>query len=486
MSLPPLFLRKHITINDNMKDTLRFLLVAMLSIALASCGKDPQPTPEPEPEKPELNQNLSFTLEVAEVTANSAKINVSHNGTADDTWYGFATTNTNVNEAISEKYTELTSSASISGLKKQTSYTATVNGLEPETDYLYITFGLSDEGELYGKASSVKFTTARGEVKMEVNSAWKVTYTGAGKINNQEYKHTITVNSSDKNKYFITGYDKATFDANTIKDIADYELSYLKAWLNEYNAANGSNITLDQMLFEGDGIDALMLTPGDWYALAIGVDDNGELSGLYAVSDLITIEEEEPTEAYASWLGDWTWTGANGVAWDVTFNKGLSNISYSLEGWEGGAVPEISVEWVAEENMWVIYTTNYGTFDFGNNMNGDVYVLGNDGQYIYPVEGLPICAGLMDENGNRVCYGYSEELEDGTTISISYMLFIADIAGQYYLLSETEEWPTFPITITPASKATKSADAEIKSVQTFANAPHTLKTYYKSYCEAVK
>ena len=49
MSLPPLFLRKHITINDNMKDTLRFLLVAMLSIALASCGKNPQPTPEPEP-----------------------------------------------------------------------------------------------------------------------------------------------------------------------------------------------------------------------------------------------------------------------------------------------------------------------------------------------------------------------------------------------------------------------------------------------------
>ena len=87
-----------------MKDTFRYLLVAILSIAIASCGKDPQPKPEPEPEKPELNQNLSFTLEVAEVTANSAKINVSHNGTADDTWYGFATTNTNVNEAISEKY----------------------------------------------------------------------------------------------------------------------------------------------------------------------------------------------------------------------------------------------------------------------------------------------------------------------------------------------------------------------------------------------
>ena len=239
-----------------MKDTFRILLMAMLAIALASCDKTPQPEPEPEPEKPELNQNLTFTLEVAEVTANSAKINVSHNGTSDDTWYGFATTNTNVNEAVSEKYTELTSSASISGLKKQTSYTATVNGLEPETDYVYITFGLSADGELYGKASSVKFTTAKGELVMEANKAWKVEYTGAGKINNQEYDHTITVTSTDNNKYFITGYDKATFEANTIKDIAEYELEYLKAWLNEYNTANSSNITLDQMLFEGSGMDA--------------------------------------------------------------------------------------------------------------------------------------------------------------------------------------------------------------------------------------
>lgn len=469
-----------------MKDTFRILLMAMLAIALASCDKTPQPEPEPEPEKPELNQNLTFTLEVAEVTANSAKINVSHNGTSDDTWYGFATTNTNVNEAVSEKYTELTSSASISGLKKQTSYTATVNGLEPETDYVYITFGLSADGELYGKASSVKFTTAKGELVMEANKAWKVEYTGAGKINNQEYDHTITVTSTDNNKYFITGYDKATFEANTIKDIAEYELEYLKAWLNEYNSANGSNITLDQMLFEGSGMDALTLTPGDWYALAIGVDDNGELSGLYAVSDLITIEEEEPTEAYASWLGDWTWTGSNGVAWDVNFAKGISNMSYYLGGWEGGAVPEIPVEWMPEEEAWVIYTYNYGTFDFGNNMAGDVYVNGNDGEYIYPMEGLPICVGMIDEEGNRVCYGYSEEMEDGTVINISYMHFIADISGQYYMLSETTEWPTFPITITPASKATKSAEVEKGSVQTFANAPYTLKTYYRSYCESVR
>ena len=106
--------------------------------------------------------------------------------------------------------------------------------------------------------------------------------------------------------------------------------------------------------------------------------------------------------------------------------------------------------------------------------------------YVVPIEGLPICVGGIDENGNRVCYGYTEETEEGT-IGLLYMHYIADISGQYYLMSETEEWPTFPITITPAaSKTTKSADMKPTSVQTFTNAPATFKTYYRSYCEAVK
>lgn len=471
-----------------MKDFLRFLMAAMTAIVLASCGEkqEPEPEPQPEPEQ-ELTQNLTFTLEVAEVTANSAKVKVSHNGTSEDTWYGFATTSTNINEAISDKYAELTATESINGLKNQTSYTAVLINLEPETDYTYITFGLSEDGELYGKSSSVKFTTGRGEVVMEVNNAWKVEYSGPGKINDLDYDHTITVTSSDKNKYFITGYDKATFEANTIKDIAEYELAYLKAYLEEFNAANGSNITIGQMLFEGNGTDALNLYPGEWYAIAIGVDDEGELSGHYAVSDIITIEEEEPTEAYASWLGNWTWTGSNGIAWDLTIEKGISNMSYYLKGWEDGNGPDIPITWSPDNEMWVIYTYNFGVFDFGDGMEGSLYLTGNDGGYIYPMEGLPICGGMVDEDGNRVCIGYSEEMEDGSVFIMSFMHYIADISGSYYMISNTKtnEFPTFPITITPAGE-TKSAEKEIRSVQKFTNTPHVMKTYYKSYYEAVR
>lgn len=471
-----------------MKDFLRFLMAAMTAIVLASCGEkqepEPEPQPEPEPEQ-ELTQNLTFTLEVAEVTANSAKVKVSHNGTSEDTWYGFATTSTNINEAISDKYAELTATESINGLKNQTSYTAVLINLEPETDYTYITFGLSEDGELYGKSSSVKFTTERGEVVMEVNNAWKIEYVGPGMINDQAYDHTVTVTSSDKNKYFITGYERATFEANAIKDIAEYELAYLKAYLEEFNAANGTKITIDQMLFEGNGTDALNLYPGEWYAIAIGVDDDGELSGHYAVSDIITIEEEEPTEAYSSWLGNWTWTGSNGIAWDVTIEKGISNMSYYLKGWEIGVGLDIPITWSPENEMWGIYTYNFGVFDFGADGQGAIYIIGNDGEYIYPIEGLPICAGMIDEEGNRTCIGYSEELEDGSVLNMKFMHFIADISGGYYMLSDTAEWPEFPITITPGTE-TKSEKTEIRRVNKFTNTPRILKTYYESYYEAVR
>lgn len=250
-----------------------------------------------------------------------AKIRVSHNGTKDDTWYGFLTTETKTNDAklISQKLGELMAGDLKSELNNSIATTITVRDLEPKTNYKYLVFGLSESGEIYGLSSSVEFQTEQGKVQMKENKAWKVVYTGRGTINNQEYEHTVTVNSSDLNTYFLTAYSVETFEEYGIETIAEYELEYMKEWLKAYNKQNNSNITIGQMLFKGTGKDALNLTPGDWYAIAIGADDLGNLTGHYAISEVISIEEEEPTEAYASWLGDWTWTGANGLSYDITF-----------------------------------------------------------------------------------------------------------------------------------------------------------------------
>ena len=59
--------------------------------------------------KEELNENLEFTLELVaeDLDTDSAKIKVSHNGQKTDTWYGFVTTETDIDDAILDEVESL-------------------------------------------------------------------------------------------------------------------------------------------------------------------------------------------------------------------------------------------------------------------------------------------------------------------------------------------------------------------------------------------
>lgn len=467
-----------------MKNIYRIIMAAIIAMTFASCDEKPvdPPTPE-EPETPALNENLAFTLEVLEVTYESAKISVKHNGEADDTWYGFYTTETNVDKAITDKIADLTASGKVSGLKKDNDLTVTINRLEAETDYTYVVFGLSSEGVKYGKTASVEFATERDPNKFEENSAWTVTYTGSGQINGTSYDHTITVKSTDKNKYFITGVPAEGFDPANLKSVAEEELDYLKDFISEYNAAYGTNFTLDDLLFEGDGVDALLLDAGEWIALAIGVDADGNLSGLYAKSDVIKVVEEELDPAYAAWIGAWTFTGANGLTQDVVFSKGKANKTFVMSGYEGeyAAGLEVIVDWLPEDGLWVIYNQNLGSFEFESGP-GDIWFVGMTAEGNLYLSEVPVCVGGAAEDGSMIAMGYEEtwENEDGTqgSYKVDSMLFLAVIGESLSYISPTFQtgYPTFPFTITPAAGTAAAPAASVekapKSVQSFSTTPH--------------
>ena len=69
-----------------MNKFLKIFLAAVLAVFASACEE-----PVGGNEGPALNQDLSFTLKLEEVTSAAAKIKVQHNGTSDDTWYGFVT-----------------------------------------------------------------------------------------------------------------------------------------------------------------------------------------------------------------------------------------------------------------------------------------------------------------------------------------------------------------------------------------------------------
>lgn len=454
----------------------KFIMLAAAMFTFAACTeKGPEQQDDQKNPVGGLTENLAFTLEVKSLEADAAKIEVASNGTSADTWYGFLTTDLGASDEslIDAEVGRLASNANVE-LKNQRVATIILRDLEPETDYKYIVFGVTEEGKVYGTPASVEFATIKAETRYTINTAWKVEYTGAGEISGSTYEHTVTVTSNDANKYLISAVTKSDFDQKEIKQICEEEVAYLKDFIAQYNAAYNANITLDQMLFSGNGKDAFNLASGEWYALAVGVGSDGEPSGLYAVSELITIKEEEPTEEYASWLGNWTWTGSNGVAWEITFEKGISNVSYLMSGWEGPEAEGLYVEvsWMAEDSIWAIFTQSLGTYNFGNLGNGEILFVGADAEgYFYPEIGLPISLGGVLEDGSRMVLGYSEETEEGV-FGFSIMHYIAQIAEDWYGITNVQEWPTFPITVTPATSATRSSSENIH-IQKFTQAPKT-------------
>ena len=108
-----------------------FTIIFTALLAITSCND-----PIEEQKQHELNQNLTFTLEVASVSEDMAKIRVSHNGVKEDTWYGFVTDDVRSNDAklIGKKIEELIAGNLAEELNTTAATTVTLRDLTPQTN----------------------------------------------------------------------------------------------------------------------------------------------------------------------------------------------------------------------------------------------------------------------------------------------------------------------------------------------------------------
>lgn len=435
--------------------------ILMAASALLSCRKEPV-TNAPVPDTPEVEytEDIAFSIKVLSVEATTAEIQVEHTGTDDDTWYGFVTTSTNVSVAIADMVAELTENdgEKVTGLTNGTSRTISLEGLDPETRYSYIAFAITAEGDVYGTYGHETFRTP---TDYKVNSAWTVEYTGRQFIGENEYENTVTVTSKDNNPYFMTVVTKERFDGTDKEVLLKEELESFKEFIQEYNAYYGVETLFENWCFTGNAVDAFGPELGYSYvAMAIGATEDGELTGLYAYSDVFQPYEEEMTEAYASWIGDWVFTGANGVAFDINIRKDKSNKTFVMTGWEGEEAShcEVIIDWYGDS--WMIWSQHilsgsdptYGNYDIYfcpvNTENGKGYI----GDY-------PMCIGAVTEDGSRLVGIYQEE-----GFTFTHMQFLAKWPDGLYRVTHTTEFPTFPITVTPASSS-KSTDRKTDLVK---------------------
>lgn len=433
----------------------------LLSLTIACCATE---TPDTDDSQVEYTEDIEFSLEIVSVEAGQAQIKVSHNGTDDDTWYGFATTADNITYAMYDKIDELMQGGDkVSGLMNGTGRTVTVDKLEGETEYKFVVFAVREDGEPYGNTSMETFTTPKAETQYRRNPAWKVEYTGSQEIKETTYDHTVTVTSTDDNTFFMNVLPFDEFDETDIKEIIADEIAYMHEYIAWFNSNYGVESTFSNWITKESKIDAFGLTLGyEYIAIAIGADENGEPTGLYAVSEPFFPTEEEMSEAYASWIGDWTFTGANGVAFDITFRKDVSNRSFVTTGWDPQQPTslEVLVDWYPEDNMWIAFAQYIGTFTFkedNGTVDGDIWFAPFDADgKAYLHDSLPCLIGGDLSEGSRMAVSYSEQ-----GLTFDHVEFVGKFHDGLAHITTTTEFPTFPITVTPAQKtAIQSAESE--------------------------
>ena len=366
-----------------MKNIFKFLMVAA-ALTVAACDEKPVVPEEPEkpenptnpetPTKPEvqLNDSLTFTLELGTIEAEQAQIKIKHNGTTKDTWYGFVTTDLTSKDGalINSEVERLSSEAEkISGLKKNTSTTVTLRSLTPETEYKYIAFGLTEDGEIYGNFASITFKTAKGELVITETDDWTIEYQ-RGEIEGVTAE-LFTIQFEEGKGCYFTTIDTYTLETNelTTEDYVKYVIEYEVPAMLEYGYA-----WEDLYISESYTIASERMVNGDYIAIAIGYDAKAEATGAYTAQEFTVVEETAKAD-YTQWLGDYDITCAyqyenekgervDGEAtYTVTLAHYDNNNMYAMLGWETNGDIENDVrDYVGEFAVPVYY--NDGKLSF--------------------------------------------------------------------------------------------------------------------------
>lgn len=465
------------------KQIAMMAMVAFATVAFVACD-------EPEEQKnPNLNHDLTLSVDVDNITTNTAKVKVTHDGSSADSWYGFVTSEVTKSDKalIEEQAAAYKASAATSSLHSTKSYVQLLTNLAAGTTYKYIAFGLSEDGEVYGNYGVVEFktqgtssggngggndggndeggngdgggTTVNG---MRENPAWSVEYIGAGILHEQPFDNIVKVTSVDKNPYIMTVVYASEWDTAGLKELAEYMVADLKAYIDEFNYSAGTSYTIADWLFVGDGYDAFNLFPGYYKAVALGVDTAGKVTGLYAVSETFEVKEQVASAEFRAWLGNWEIVGNNDVTYTINLSNGLANKYFYMSYWEGDMDFVVRVDYNAQLDALFFYSQLiYEDVNFGEFGYGDLYFVGFDKEGgLYTTEGGDYgiaIAGTLD-GGQKAIVRYEDDSIQGYPF-FDYMQFIADINGRYYRLTNAEVLQ-LPAAMNPAGGQVAVAPAQ--------------------------
>lgn len=241
-------------------------------------------------------------------------------------------------------------------------------------------------------------------VTLKENKTWSIEYGGRQTVQGAKVE-VINVSDVPSNTLYLVSVinreNYSTYEGD-LKAFMQAELEYALQFGNDY-IYTGSPETI---LFDP-------FRHGTWYAFIIALDSEKNITGEYAYKKF-EVEEEEPTEDFLKWIGDWSATDGKFV-YNLKVSNLEANFMYRVDGWEvfTGAQEQMTYEYLETfydgGSMYFVSQFIQSYEDEGNNnvtmeecFLGEVDydgILHSQGIYLITDEGLDLaCATLKGEN----------------------------------------------------------------------------------------
>ena len=256
----------------------------------------------------------------------------------------------------------------------------------------------SGSGNGNGEEGNSGHNTEQVVFNLKQNANWTIAY--GGKDVRDGYKvEVINIDNVPANTIYIVSVINRENYATYGGDLE----SFMK---NELEAAG-------DYIYQGSPEEILFdpFRHGTWYAFVMALNSDHKLTGEYNYLKF-TVEEEEPTEDFNKWIGNWTATQGQ-YSYDLTITSLEANYIYKVEGWETGKYlqEEMNQEYLEtfydngrmyfvsqyiqsyEENETTMEECFLGEVDYDG-------ILNEQGLYLIQDEGIDLAYAAMLEDGS--------------------------------------------------------------------------------------
>ncbi|MGN0187890.1 MAG: hypothetical protein ACI395_00075 [Candidatus Cryptobacteroides sp.] len=402
----------------------------------------------------------------------AVNLNVTTTGDEEDYWYCFATTDLTTSlETLCQ--TTVNKNTDISGHLQSGTKTFELSGLRHNTDYRAAVIGVKD-GKAYGKPASVEFTTPLKDVVPQLNPSWTIENLGEGELANKgetnTFKQRISCTATSADRYFIMVMAQTDMRRYYNDNLATFFIeaaAYMTSSLDASNKEAGTSYTWADISYTDSAQEGYNLVRvGDYNAYAIGVDDAGTPTGLYAVSPTFSIDPAPMSDACREWLGKWT-IGDGLLDYDVTVTPDPYQVEnqFAVYGWEGDELLEVPfvAQFDEQTGKFIFiasFLANISLVENGSTISASLGFFGLSGAELFMPQSdqayeIAEASFTNSEKTRATATAKSLQVDEaGETVTFTSMGYFASARGTGDIISFSNTHPSMPLTMVKRSSDT--------------------------------